>query len=65
MQHATDSTSSILVSGYDFSSAFFSQDLRYSQYKIIRRNGFIVSFIPNKILSVMTRRLLLTHGRGR
>jgi hypothetical protein len=55
MQHATDSTSSTLVSGYGFSSAFFSQDFRYLQYKIICRNGFIVPFMPNKVSFVMTK----------
>ena len=55
MQLVTESTSPTLVSGYDFSSVPSSQDSRYSQYKIIRRNGSVVAFMPNKILIAMTK----------
>ncbi len=55
MQLATDSTSSTLVSGYGFSSVPSSQNSRYSQYKIIRHNGSIVAFMPNKISIAMTK----------
>ena len=54
MQLVTENTSPTLVSGYDFSSVS-SQDSRYSQYKIIRRNGSVVAFMPNKISIAMTK----------
>ncbi len=62
MQLATDSTSSTLVSGYDFSSTPSSQDSRYSQYKIIRRNGSVVAFMPNKISIAMTKAFIAVNG---
>ena len=62
MQLATDSTSSTLASGYDFSSTPSSQDTRYSQYKIIRRNGSVVAFMPNKISIAMTKAFIAVNG---
>ena len=62
MQLATDSTSSTLVSGYDFSSISSSQDSSYSQYKIIRRNGSVVAFMPNKISIAMTKAFIAVNG---
>ncbi len=62
MQLATDSTSSTLVSGYDFSSIPSSQDSSYSQYKIIRRNGSVVAFMPNKISIAMTKAFIAVNG---
>ncbi len=62
MQLATDSTSSTLVSGYDFSSVPSSQDSPCSQYKIIRRNGSVVAFMPNKISIAMTKAFIAVNG---
>ena len=62
MQLATDSTSFTGVSKQDLSSAASYQDSRYSQYKIIRRNGSVVSFMPNKISIAMTKAFIAVNG---
>ena len=62
MQLVTENTSPTLVSGYDFSSVPSSQDSRYSQYKIIRRNGSVVAFMPNKISIAMTKAFIAVNG---
>ena len=62
MQLATDSTSSTVASGYDFSSTSPYQDSRYSQYKIIRRNGSVVAFMPNKISIALTKAFIAVNG---
>ena len=62
MQLATDSTSSTVISNYDFSSTSPYQDSRYSQYKIIRRNGSVVAFMPNKISIALTKAFIAVNG---
>ncbi|TFH09902.1 MAG: ribonucleoside-diphosphate reductase subunit alpha [Nitrosomonadales bacterium] len=62
MQLATNSTSFTGVSKQDLSSAASYQDSRYSQYKIIRRNGSVVSFMPNKISIAMTKAFIAVNG---
>ena len=37
-------------------------DPRYADYKIIRRNGAVVGFEPNKIAIAMTKAFLAVHG---
>ncbi|MEK7843243.1 MAG: ribonucleotide reductase N-terminal alpha domain-containing protein, partial [Pseudomonadota bacterium] len=39
-----------------------SQDSRYSQYKIIRRNGSVASFEPSKISIAMTKAFIAVNG---
>ena len=41
MQLVTDNSTHTAVPGYDFSSTLSNSDSRYSQYKIIRRNGVV------------------------
>ena len=61
MQLATESTSSTVASGYDSSSASPYQDSHYSQYKIIRRNGSVVAFTPNKISIALTKAFIAVN----
>ncbi|MGH8684169.1 MAG: ATP cone domain-containing protein, partial [Nitrosospira sp.] len=64
MQLATDNTTHTAVSGYDFSSVPSTQDSRYSQYKIIRRNGSVAAFEPNKISIAMTKAFIAVSGQS-
>ncbi|MDQ3186047.1 MAG: ATP cone domain-containing protein, partial [Pseudomonadota bacterium] len=64
MQLATDNTNHTAVSGYDFSSAPSSRDSRYSQYKIIRRNGSVAAFEPDKISIAMTKAFIAVSGQS-
>src|SRR4029077_8548712 len=43
-------------------SAMPSSDPRFSQYKIIRRNGAVVGFEPSKISIAMTKAFLAVNG---
>lgn len=62
MQLATDNTNPASTLSYDFSSATLSQDSRYAQYKIIRRNGSVASFEPGKISIAMTKAFIAVNG---
>src|SRR5687768_15919322 len=62
MQLATDNTNHATVSGHEFSSAPSTQNSRYSQYKIIRRNGSVAAFEPNKISIAMTKAFIAVNG---
>ncbi|PTR15235.1 ribonucleoside-diphosphate reductase class II [Nitrosospira sp. Nsp2] len=62
MQLATDHTARPTVTGYEFSSALSGQDSRYSQYKIIRRNGSVAAFEPSKISIAMTKAFIAVNG---
>lgn len=62
MQLATDNTNPVLAPSYDFSPAVPSQDTRYAQYKIIRRNGSVASFEPGKISIAMTKAFIAVNG---
>ena len=37
---------------------------RYADYKIIRRNGAVVGFEPDKIAVAMTKAFLAVHGNN-
>jgi ribonucleoside-diphosphate reductase alpha chain len=50
------------VSGHDLSSVPSSQDSKYSQYKIIRRNGSVAAFEPGKISIAMTKAFIAVNG---
>ena len=39
------------------------QATSYGDYKIIRRNGAVVAFEPDKIAVAMTKAFLAVHGR--
>jgi len=63
----TDSVLSATAPGHDFSASSSaassaSQESRYSQYKIIRRNGSVVGFEPAKISVAMTKAFIAVQG---
>ncbi|HKX54379.1 MAG TPA: ATP cone domain-containing protein, partial [Nitrosospira sp.] len=62
MQLSTDHTSRPAMPGYEFSSDHSNLDPRYSQYRIIRRNGSVAGFEPNKISIAMTKAFLAVEG---
>ncbi len=62
MQLVADSTKPATPLDYNLSSITPSQDLHYSQYKIIRRNGSVVAFMPNKILIAMNKAFIAVSG---
>src|SRR5688500_12188441 len=62
MQLSTDHTSRPAMPGYEFSSDHSNLDSRYSQYRIIRRNGSVAGFEPNKISIAMTKAFLAVEG---
>ena len=62
MQLVADSTKPATPLDYNLSSVTPSQDLHYSQYKIIRRNGSVVAFMPNKILIAMNKAFIAVSG---
>jgi ribonucleoside-diphosphate reductase alpha chain len=62
MQLATDYINRPSISGHEFSSALSNQDSRYSQYKIIRRNGAVAGFEPDKISIAMTKAFIAVNG---
>ncbi|MCX7185355.1 MAG: ribonucleoside-diphosphate reductase subunit alpha [Nitrosospira sp.] len=62
MQLATDNTNPAPAPSYDLSPATLPQDSRYSQYKIIRRNGSVASFEPGKISIAMTKAFIAVNG---
>src|SRR3954447_5627272 len=62
MQLTTNHTDRPGVSGYDFSSTHSNQEARYSQYKIIRRNGSMGAFEPAKISIAMTKAFIAVNG---
>ncbi|MBA4141531.1 MAG: ribonucleoside-diphosphate reductase subunit alpha [Nitrosospira sp.] len=61
MQLATEHATRPAVAGYDFSSTPSNQT-RYSQYKIIRRNGAVAAFEPGKISIAMTKAFIAVNG---
>ena len=62
MQLITDHTDRPAVSGHDFSSTQPSQEAKYAQYKIIRRNGSMAGFEPIKISIAMTKAFIAVNG---
>src|SRR6476659_10108207 len=62
MQLTTDHSNRPAVSGHDFSSTHSNQETRYSQYKIIRRNGSVAGFEPAKISIAMTKAFIAVNG---
>jgi ribonucleoside-diphosphate reductase alpha chain len=51
-----------LIVGEPGSPVATSTDPRFSQYKVIRRNGSVVPFEPAKITIAMTKAFLAVHG---
>jgi ribonucleoside-diphosphate reductase alpha chain len=62
MQTATDNTSRKIVPKSQTSSVNYVQDSSFSQHKIIRRNGAVVVFEPNKISVALTKAFIAVGG---
>ena len=65
MQLATESTNLKSVSENKPFSDSHTQGSSYSQYKIIRRNGSVVAFEPNKISVALTKAFIAVGGGQR
>ena len=63
MQLGTNLTTPVPAGSYPTESSDVSQQKqRYAQYKIIRRNGAVVSFEPGKIAVAVTKAFLAING---
>ena len=63
MQLGTNPATSVPAAGYSKEdSASSQQKQRYAQYKVIRRNGAVVSFEPGKIAVAVTKAFLAING---
>ena len=62
MQLTTENTNLKTHSGNDSFSDVQVQDSQYSQHKIIRRNGAVVAFEPNKISVALTKAFIAVGG---
>ena len=51
-----------LIVGEPGSSLMNGADPRFTQYKVIRRNGSVVAFEPSKITIAMTKAFLAING---
>ena len=55
MQLVTERTLATPLAGSDLNETPASEDARYAQYRVIRRNGSVVGFEPSKISIAMTK----------
>lgn len=62
MQLATEQTNLKPVSTSQSFTDSSSQNSRFSQYKVIRRNGAVVAFEPGKITVAMTKAFIAVDG---
>ena len=63
MQLGTNQTTPVPAGSYATEASAASQEKqRYAQYKIIRRNGAVVSFEPGKIAVAVTKAFLAING---
>ncbi len=62
MQLATEQTHHKPVSGSQSFMDTPTQNSRFSQHKVIRRNGAVVSFEPGKISVAMTKAFIAVDG---
>ena len=62
MQLATEHTNLKPVSSSQGFTESSSQNSRFSQYKVIRRNGAVVAFEPGKITVAMTKAFIAVDG---
>ena len=62
MQLATEQTHHKPVSGNQSFMDTSAQNSRFSQHKVIRRNGAVVSFEPGKISVAMTKAFIAVDG---
>src|SRR3982750_4686858 len=62
MQLATQTSVESLPPGTVAESDVVQRDPRYSQYKVIRRNGAVVRFEPSKITVAMAKAFIAVNG---
>jgi ribonucleoside-diphosphate reductase alpha chain len=62
MQLGTNLTAPASVGNYSAENAGSDEKERYAQYKVIRRNGAVVSFEPGKIAVAVTKAFLAING---
>jgi ribonucleoside-diphosphate reductase alpha chain len=62
VSHSTSAPPRELVVGEPGSAVASGMDPRFSQYKVIRRNGAVVGFEPAKITVAMTKAFLAVNG---
>ncbi|MEK6686049.1 MAG: ribonucleoside-diphosphate reductase subunit alpha [Pseudomonadota bacterium] len=62
MQLATEHTNLKPISGSQSFTDSNSQNSRFSQYRVIRRNGAVVAFEPGKISVAMTKAFIAVDG---
>ncbi|HZR02919.1 MAG TPA: ribonucleoside-diphosphate reductase subunit alpha, partial [Burkholderiales bacterium] len=62
MHPATEVATSGTVSVLSVENEAQARDLRYAQYRVIRRNGAVVGFEPSKISVAMTKAFLAVNG---
>lgn len=62
MQLTTDSNLTPSTPMFDLGNSTPSQDPKYAQYKVIRRNGAVVGFEPSKISIAVTKAFLAVNG---
>src|SRR5438132_5863511 len=62
MQFATETVSPMPPAGFASPEMPAAEPSRYSEYKVIRRNGAVVGFEPAKISVAMTKAFLAVNG---
>ena len=62
MQVATETLAGPPTAGFAAEAAAPEHDVRYAQYKVIRRNGAVVGFEPAKISIAMTKAFIAVNG---
>src|SRR5258705_13351592 len=62
MQLATNSPAAAAVAKFTAEETSDAAQARYSEYKIIRRNGAVVGFEPSKVSIAMTKAFIAVNG---
>ncbi|MGH8635007.1 MAG: ATP cone domain-containing protein, partial [Burkholderiales bacterium] len=62
MQLVTEGTLATPLASVDLNETPASEDARYAQYRVIRRNGSVVGFEPSKISIAMTKAFIAVNG---
>ena len=62
MQLVTEGTLATPLANPDLNETPATEDARYAQYRVIRRNGSVVGFEPSKISIAMTKAFIAVNG---
>jgi ribonucleoside-diphosphate reductase alpha chain len=62
MQLATGTVPSVSTANFAMPETTASQESRYAQYRVIRRNGSVVAFEPSKVAIAMTKAFIAVNG---